>query len=156
MVPCHWVTDAHLRDSMLVRSSRVEQSKQWTLQILKMKPTCCLKTWGTHHPTPVYYISEKDYNTKYVTLQQLPWFHKCCHFCHMTVHPTTCHNGSEVGVEVQFYSLFNLGANWGGWLMPRPGHFTPGNNLVISVAGWVPGLVWTGAKNFITTGLSSL
>jgi hypothetical protein len=24
------------------------------------------------------------------------------------------------------YSFFNLNAGWGGWLMPRPGCFTPG------------------------------
>ena len=30
----------------------------------------------------------------------------------MTVHLITCHNGTEVGVEVQFYSFFNLGTRW--------------------------------------------
>jgi hypothetical protein len=29
------------------------------------------------------------------------------------------------GVEVQIYSLFNLGTRWDGWLKPRPGRFTP-------------------------------
>ena len=29
-----------------------------------------------------------------------------------------------------FYSLLNLSGRWGGWLAPRPGRFTPGNEVV--------------------------
>jgi len=34
----------------------------------------------------------------------------------------------------------------GGWSIPRPGHFTPGNRpvSVVQEAAWAPGLVWTG------------
>jgi hypothetical protein len=32
---------------------------------------------------------------------------------------------SRSGVEVLFYSFFNLGARWGGWSTPRRGRFTP-------------------------------
>jgi hypothetical protein len=32
-------------------------------------------------------------------------------------------------VELQLYSFFNLGARWGGWLTPRPGRFTPGQEI---------------------------
>ena len=55
-----------------------------------------------------------------------------------TVHHKTCHEGTEEEA---------LGE--GGWLKPRPGRFSPGNDpvpIVLQVA-WVPGLVWTGAKN---------
>ena len=43
--------------------------------------------------------------------------------------------------EQRFYSFFNLGARWGGWSTPRPGHFTPGKNPVpiVQEAGWAPG-----------------
>jgi hypothetical protein len=36
-----------------------------------------------------------------------------------------------------------------GWLMPRPGCFTPRKDPVPTVqdAGWAPGPVWTGAEN---------
>ena len=52
------------------------------------------------------------------------------------------------GVEVELYSFFNLGARWGGWLTPRPGRFTLGNNLVpiVQEADWAPGLIWTVAE----------
>jgi hypothetical protein len=42
----------------------------------------------------------------------------------------------------------------GGWLMPRPGHFTPGNNQVpiIQEAGWAPSPACTGAENSPLTG----
>jgi hypothetical protein len=40
--------------------------------------------------------------------------------------------------------------------MPRP-LFTPGKDLVpiVQVAGWAPGLVWTGAENLSPTGIRS-
>jgi hypothetical protein len=34
------------------------------------------------------------------------------------------------GVEVQLYSLFNLGARWSAWSTPRHGRFTPGKDPV--------------------------
>jgi hypothetical protein len=34
-----------------------------------------------------------------------------------------------VGVEVELYSFFNLGARWGGWSTPRPGRFTLGKEV---------------------------
>ena len=37
------------------------------------------------------------------------------------------------GVEVYLYSFFNLGARWGGWSTPRPGHFTPDKDPVCIV-----------------------
>ena len=37
---------------------------------------------------------------------------------------------SRRGVEVQLYTFFNLDAMLGGWLTPRPGHFTPGEDPV--------------------------
>jgi len=38
-----------------------------------------------------------------------------------------------------------------------PAAFTPGKDLVpiVQEAGWVPGLVWTGAENFVPTGIRS-
>jgi len=41
--------------------------------------------------------------------------------------------------------------------MPRPAHFTPGKDPVpiVQEAGWVPGPVWTGAKNVARTGIQS-
>ena len=36
---------------------------------------------------------------------------------------------SQMGREIQFYSFFNLGARWGGWLMPRRGRFAPGQEV---------------------------
>jgi hypothetical protein len=44
-----------------------------------------------------------------------------------------------------------------GWLTPRPGRFTPGNEPVPIVweAGWAPGPVWTGAENLAPIGIRS-
>jgi len=41
----------------------------------------------------------------------------------------------------------------GGWLTPRPGRFTPGNDSAPSAqeAGWDPGPVGTGEENLSTT-----
>jgi len=46
-----------------------------------------------------------------------------------------------------------------GWVVsstPRP-HFTPGKEPVpiLQEAGWAPGPVWTGAENFVPTGIRS-
>lgn len=47
------------------------------------------------------------------------------------------------------YSVFNLGARWGGWLTPHPCHFSPVTEPVpiVQVAGWSPGKAWKGSKN---------
>ena len=37
------------------------------------------------------------------------------------------------GVEVYFYSFFNLGATWDGWTTPRPGSLTLGKYTVLIV-----------------------
>ena len=43
----------------------------------------------------------------------------------------------------------------GGWLTPRPGRFTPGNDTVSTVqeAGWAPGPVWKDAEMSPPTGI---
>jgi hypothetical protein len=41
----------------------------------------------------------------------------------------------------------------GGWSAPRPGRFTP--VPIVQQAGWVPGPVWTRAKNLARTGIRS-
>ena len=45
----------------------------------------------------------------------------------------------------------------GEWLTPRADRFTPGNDAVpiVQEAGWVPGLVRTGAENIPFTGIRS-
>jgi len=43
------------------------------------------------------------------------------------VHPVTCLEGTG-GVEIELCSFFNLGLDLGGWLMPHPGRFAPGND----------------------------
>ena len=57
------------------------------------------------------------------------------------------------GVEVCFYSFFNLGARW-GWVFnakPRPLYHQIGPVPTVQVAGWAPGPVWTGADNLTTS-----
>ena len=48
-----------------------------------------------------------------------------------------------------FTPSLNLGLDRGGWLMSRPGRFTPAKDPVPIVleAGWAPGPVWTGVEN---------
>ena len=53
-----------------------------------------------------------------------------CSLCIMTqgkgkVHPRTGHEAQR-GSRCKLYSIFNLGARWGGWLTPCSGYFTPG------------------------------
>jgi hypothetical protein len=45
----------------------------------------------------------------------------------------------------------------GGWLTPRPGRFTSGNDLVPlqQEAGYAPGLLWMRAENLAATGIGS-
>jgi hypothetical protein len=49
----------------------------------------------------------------------------------------------------------HLGARRGVWLASHPGRFTLGKHLVpiVQEAGWVPGPVWTCAKNLAPTGI---
>src|SRR5215510_2924883 len=53
--------------------------------------------------------------------------------------------------------ILNLGARRGGWLVPRPGRFTPRKDpvLIVQEAGWAPGPVWTCANNLALTGIRS-
>jgi hypothetical protein len=64
---------------------------------------------------------------------------------------------SKEGLEVQFYSFFNLGAAWGWVVNDTPRLLTPGKDLVPieEDAGWAPGPVWTGAENLASTGIRS-
>ena len=50
-----------------------------------------------------------------------------------------------------------LALDEGGWLTPRPGRFTLGNDPVriVQEAAWAPGPVWTGAENLAATGIRS-
>ena len=55
-----------------------------------------------------------------------------------------------MGVELQLYYFFNLGARW-GWVVnvtPRT-LFTPGQDpvLIVQEPGWASGPVWTGEEN---------
>ena len=47
-------------------------------------------------------------------------------------HPVTCNDGSALSLT--------FALDGGGWLTPRPGRFTPGNDPVsiVQEAGWVP------------------
>jgi hypothetical protein len=56
---------------------------------------------------------------------------------------------TRAGVDVQFYSFFNLGTRWGKWSTPYPGHFFLEKDPVNfeQEPGWAPGPVWTGAEN---------
>jgi hypothetical protein len=55
---------------------------------------------------------------------------------------------AQRGVEVEHYSIFNLGPRWGGWLTPRLGRFTLGKDPApfVQKAGWATGSVWTGVE----------
>ena len=72
--------------------------------------------------------------------------------------PRTGHEGPE---EEQMYSSTlpsALALDGGGWSVPHPGRFTPRKDLVpiVQKAGWAPGLVWTGAENFASSGIRFL
>ena len=46
----------------------------------------------------------------------------------------------------------------GGWLAPRPGPLYSQERYPVTIvqqAGWAPGTVWTGAKDFAATGIRS-
>ena len=58
-------------------------------------------------------------------------------------------------IDVLFFSISSL--DGGGWLTPRFGPFTNGNDPVPIVyeAVWTPGQVWTEAENLAATGIRS-
>jgi len=67
--------------------------------------------------------------------------------------------GRSLGrVEVQLYSIFDLGTRrgWGVSVTPRQ-HLTPGKDPVpiVQEAGWASGPVWTCAENLAPTGIRS-
>jgi hypothetical protein len=70
-------------------------------------------------------------------------------------HPITGHEGPRLGSRGIVLLILNLGARRGGWSAPRPDRFTPGKDPVpiVQEAGWVPGPVWTCAKNLAPTGI---
>ena len=49
------------------------------------------------------------------------------------------------------------GLDGGCWSTPRPVRLTPGKEPIpiVQAAGWVPGSVWTGAENLVSTGIRS-
>ena len=65
-----------------------------------------------------------------------------------------CHCRHRRGVEVWFYSFFDLGASW-GWVFkatPLPLYLREGEPVTISQEDeWASGPVWTGAENFVST-----
>ena len=73
------------------------------------------------------------------------------------VRPITCHEG--VDMDQMYSSTLSLTSalDSGGWLTPRAGRFTPGNEAVPTVqeAGWAPRLVMTGEKNIALAAIRS-
>ena len=56
-----------------------------------------------------------------------------------------------------FQSFFNFGARWGWVVIDMPQlHYSQERDPVRIVweAGWDPGLVWTGAENFVPNGFN--
>jgi hypothetical protein len=73
------------------------------------------------------------------------------------LHPCTgrtAHRGSR-GIALLFLD-HGTRRGWRVSVTPRP-HFTPGKDPVpiVQEAGWAPGPVWTGAENFVPTGIRS-
>jgi hypothetical protein len=66
----------------------------------------------------------------------------------------TAHLGNR-GIALPFLD-HGTRSGWGVSVTPRP-LFTPGKDSVpiVQEAGWVPGPVWTGAKNLAPTGIRS-
>jgi hypothetical protein len=60
-------------------------------------------------------------------------------------------------IEVQLYPFLTSALEGGGWSASRPSRFTPGKDPVpiAHEAGWVPGSLWTCAKNFAPTEIRS-
>ena len=73
------------------------------------------------------------------------------------VYPITGHESPEGEQRYSCTLSLTLVLDGGGWSMPHPGHFTPGRDPVsiVQKAGQAPGLVWTGAKNLVLTGIRS-
>ena len=67
-------------------------------------------------------------------------------FLKVKVHPIICHEGTEGELIYNFTSSLTSALAGVGWLTPRPGRFTRGNDPVSIVqgAGWAPVPVWTG------------
>jgi len=72
-------------------------------------------------------------------------------------YPITCHE--DKAGEERYSSTLPLTSvlDWGGWLTPCPGHFTPRKEPEHSVpeAGWAPGLVLVGVENLSSPGLAT-
>jgi len=47
-----------------------------------------------------------------------------------SVHPTTCHEGTEEKWRYSYTFSLTLALNGGGWLMPSPSGFTPRHDPV--------------------------
>jgi hypothetical protein len=64
--------------------------------------------------------------------------HTYVHVCKSKVHPTTCHKGTDEEQTHSCILTLTSALDWGGWLRPRPGRFTAGNEPVSIVdGGWV-------------------
>ena len=66
-------------------------------------------------------------------------------------HPITCHEGTKLESRYNSTLSLTLVLDEGGWSMPRPGHYTPGNDLVPTVVD-----PRTGTENVILTRKRSL
>ena len=90
---------------------------------ITLNPSQCDQLIAHNFHLYVYYGSESERNI-YVKVK-------------VTLEQTT---KAQRGVDIQFYSFFNLRANVGGG-------FNPGEDPVpiLQEAGWAPGPVWTGA-----------
>jgi hypothetical protein len=60
-------------------------------------------------------------------------------------------------IEGQLYPFLTSAQKGGGWLAPRPGHFSHGKDRlpIVQDVGWAPGPVWTCANNLAPTGIGS-
>ena len=74
-----------------------------------------------------------------------------------SVHPITCHEGTEEKWRYSYTLSLTLALDGGGWSMLCPGLFTPRKDPVpiVQEAGWAPGPVWKGAENLASTGIRS-
>jgi len=74
------------------------------------------------------------------------------------IHPITCPEGTGGGSRGIAVLLLILALAWDGWLMPRFGCFTIGNDLraIVYEAGWALELVWMSVKNLAPIGIQFL
>jgi len=65
------------------------------------------------------------------------------------IHNVTCYEGTEGEQWCRYTLSLTLTLDGAGCLMPRPGHFSPGNDPVprAQEAELVPGVVCLGAEN---------